>query len=187
MTAIHETAYPWIRSNLGDHALHTLYTPTPDDLAFRQRTMTSTVAAFGGVVLLQTLQRLGYLPFFDALPPRLMQHFATTMDLLLPRETLQPYELRGFRKWHVPLIRDHLGIRACSDGGRRGLVEAVLEAARSKDILADMSNVDSEALVHARYELPAFSILRRAAQKAPPRSTTAITTKLRTYSRTCNG
>ena len=116
MTAIHETAYPWIRSNLGDHALHTLYTSTPDDLAFRQRTMTSTVAAFGGVVLLQTLQRLGYLPFVDALPPRLIQHFATTMDLLLPRETLQPYELRGFRKWHVPLIRDYLGIRACSDG-----------------------------------------------------------------------
>ena len=166
MTAIHETAYPRIRSNLSEPELHTLYTPTPDDLAFIQRTMKSTVAAFGGVVLLKTFQRLGYFPFFDALPPRLIQHFATPMGLLLPRETLQQYELRGFRKWHVPLIRDHLGIRAFSDGGRRCLVEAVLEAARSKDILADIINVGIEALVHARYELPAFSTLRRAAQKA---------------------
>ena len=165
MTAIHETAYPRIRSNLSEPELHTLYTPTPDDLAFIQRTMKSTVAAFGGVVLLKIFQRLGYFPFFDALPPRLIQHFATTMGLLLPRETLQQYELRGFRKWHVPLIRDHLGIRAFSDGGRRCLVEAVLEAARSKDILADIINVGIEALVHARYELPAFSTLRRAAQK----------------------
>ena len=43
---------------------------------------------------------------------------------------------------------------------------AVLEASRSKDILADIINVGIEALVHARYELPAFSTLRRAAQKA---------------------
>ena len=42
----------------------------------------------------------------------------------------------------------------------------MLEAAQSKDILADMINVGIEALVHARYELPAFSTLRRAAQKA---------------------
>jgi hypothetical protein len=166
MTAIHETAYPRIRSNLSEQELQTLYTPTPDDLAFIERTMKSTVAAFGGVVLLKTLQRLGYFPFFDSLPPRLIQHLATTMGLLLPYETLEPYELRGLRKWHLPLIRDHLGIRAFSDGGRRLLVGAVLEASRSKDILADIINVGIEALVHARYELPAFSTLRRAAQKA---------------------
>jgi len=166
MTAIHETAYPRIRSHLSEHELHTLYTPTPDELAFIQRTMKSTVAVFGGVVLLKTCQRLGYFPFFDALPSRLIQHLATTMGLLLPRDTLQQYEQRGFRKWHVPLIRAHLGMRAFGDGGRRCLVGAVLEASRSKDILADIINMGIEALVHARYELPAFSTLRRAAQKA---------------------
>jgi hypothetical protein len=34
MTAIHETAYPRIRSNLTDKELRELYTPTTDDLAF---------------------------------------------------------------------------------------------------------------------------------------------------------
>jgi hypothetical protein len=51
MTAIHETAYPRIRSHLSDKDLNALYTPTPDDLAFIARSTTSSVAAFGGMVL----------------------------------------------------------------------------------------------------------------------------------------
>jgi hypothetical protein len=45
---------------------------------------------------------------------------------------------------------------AVAEGG------AVLEGARSKDILADLINVGIEALLQAHYELPAFSTLRRA-------------------------
>lgn len=74
MTAIHETAYPRIRSNLSDKDLDELYTPTPADLAFIARSTKSSVAAFGGVVLLKTFQRLGYFPAFHGLPPRLIQH-----------------------------------------------------------------------------------------------------------------
>src|SRR5262245_3906058 len=51
MTAIHETAYPRLRSNLSEKELKELYTPTPDDLAFLERATKSTVAAFGGLVL----------------------------------------------------------------------------------------------------------------------------------------
>ena len=54
MTAIHETAYPRIRSTLSDKELKEIYTPTPDDLAFIHRVTKSTVAAFGGIVLLKT-------------------------------------------------------------------------------------------------------------------------------------
>ena len=42
--------------------LETIYTPTPDDLVFIHRSTKSTVAAFGGMVLLKTFQRLGYFP-----------------------------------------------------------------------------------------------------------------------------
>ena len=82
MTAIHETAYPRIRSNLSDKELEEIYTPTPDDLTFVHRITKSPVAAFGSLVLLKTLQRLGYVPTFDALPSRLIQHLATTMSVL---------------------------------------------------------------------------------------------------------
>jgi hypothetical protein len=155
-----------MRSHLTDKELQDLYTPTLDDLAFIERSTKSTVAAFGGVILLKTFQRLGYFLPFTEVPPRLLRHLATVMGVLLPHDCLQQYEQRGFRKWHLPLIRHHLGITAFSDGGRRVVVGAMLDAARSKDILADLINVGIEALVHERYELPAFSTLRRAAQKA---------------------
>ena len=64
------------------------------------------------------------------------------------------------------MIRKHQGITAFRDGGRRVLVSAVIEASQSKDILADIINVGIETLVSNCYELPAFSTLRRAAQKA---------------------
>jgi len=88
------------------------------------------------------------------------------MGMLLPRDTLEQYEQRRLREWHMPHIRAHLGIMAFSDGGLRVLVEVLLHAAQSKDILADLINAGIEAIVKARYELPAFSTLRRAAQKA---------------------
>jgi hypothetical protein len=77
MTALHETAYPRIRSNLSDQELEALYTPSPDDLAFVHRATQSPVAAFGGVILLKTFQRLGHFPHLDVLPPRLIHHLAT--------------------------------------------------------------------------------------------------------------
>ena len=166
MTAIHETAYPRIRSNLSDKELNQLYTPTADDWAFIHSATQSAVAAFGGLILLKTCQRLGYFPPFEALPARLIQHLANAMDRSLPPDSLQQYEQRRLREWHLPQIRAYLGITAFSDGGRRILVGAVIEASRSKDILADIINVGIEALVQARYELPAFSTLRRAAAKA---------------------
>ncbi len=70
------------------------------------------------------------------------------------------------RQGHVPLRRDPLGRRACRDGGRRGLVAAGLEAARSQDLLAESLKGGLAALGPARYERPAFSPLRRAAQTA---------------------
>jgi len=166
MTAIHETAYPRIRSNLSDAELQELYTPTPSDLAFARRVTKSAGMELGLLVLLKTFQRLGYFPRFDELPPRLLTHIAAALETAEPEAQLQRYEARSRRWRHLPLVREYLGITAFSDGGRRVLLSAMLDAARSKDILADIINVGIEALVHARYELPAFSTLQRVGLKA---------------------
>jgi hypothetical protein len=154
-----------MRSALTDTALQDLYTPTPDDLTFMEHATTSPVAAFGGLVL-KTFQRSGSLLSFAEVPPRLLRHLATATGVLLPHDCLQQEEQRGLRQWHLPLIRHHLGMTAFRDGGWRVGVGAMLAAARRKDILAASINVGIAALVHARYALPAFSTLRRAAQPA---------------------
>jgi len=74
------------------------------------------------------------------------------MGMLLPYDALERYEQRRLRESHMPQIRNHLGITVISDGGRRVLVGSLLDAAQSKDILADLINVGIEALVKARYE-----------------------------------
>jgi hypothetical protein len=80
MTAIHETAYPRLRSNLTDKELRELYTPTPEEMAFVQQVTSSTVIALGEAVLLKTFQRLGYFPAFETLPPCLLAHLAGVME-----------------------------------------------------------------------------------------------------------
>jgi len=88
------------------------------------------------------------------------------MGLVWPREALERYEPRRLRASHLPHIRAHLGITAFSAGGRRVRVGALLEAAQSKALLADLINVGIEALGKARDALPAFRRLKRAAQAA---------------------
>lgn len=165
MTAIHETAYPRIRSNLTDKELHGLYTPTSDELALAEQQTKSELTTLGLLILLKTFQRLGYFPTVANLPSRLIEHISARAELDVTGEALLQYERSGTRWRHMALIRDHLGVNAFSEGGHRVMVGALLEAAQSKDIIADIINVGIEALVQARYELPAFSTLLRGARK----------------------
>jgi Domain of unknown function (DUF4158) len=85
MTAIHETAYPRLRSNLTDKELRELYTPTPEEMAFVQQVTSSPVTALGVVVLLKTFQRLGYFPAFEGAGKekrKISDHHLQTIDFL---------------------------------------------------------------------------------------------------------
>src|SRR5262245_13383207 len=166
MTALHETAYPRLRSNLTAQALRELYTPTPEEMVCVQQVTSAPVTALGVAVLRKTFQRLGDFPAFETLPPRLMAHLAGVMGTPNRDDLLRQYEANGYRWRHGPLMRTYLHVKAFREGGRRVLLRAMLEAAQSKDMLADLINVGIEALVQVRYELPACSTLRRAAQKA---------------------
>lgn len=166
MTAIHETAYPRLRAQLTDQQLQEWYTPIPDELRFVERQAQSHVARLGLLVLLKTFQRLGYFPSWAAIPLRLVVHLAATVGVSNAADAWQKYEHSQFRWQHMQRIRQYLRVNAYSDGGRRVLLSALVEAAQSKDLIADIINCGLEALLHARYELPAFSTLVRAAGKA---------------------
>lgn len=69
MTAIHETAYPRIRSNVTDKELVELYTPTEEQLSFADENAQAPVQKLGLLVLLKSFQRLGYFPMLREIPP----------------------------------------------------------------------------------------------------------------------
>jgi TnpA family transposase len=166
MTAIHETAYPRIRSNITDKELETLYTPSELEIKFAASNTQAPVQKLGLLVLLKTFQRLGYFPMLPTIPRRVIRHIATSAGLEDVVADLENYELVGSRKKHLPLIRDWLHIKAFRDGGQPVLVRALENACQTKDIIADIINAGIEELVHYRYELPGFSSLNRAARDA---------------------
>ena len=59
-----------------------------------------------------------------------------------------------------------LKVTAYGNGGEAAMNQAVLDAASTKEDLADVINVAIEELIRQRFELPGFTIMMRAARKA---------------------
>ena len=110
MTAIHETAYPRIRSNVTDKELIELYTPTEEQLSFASEKAQAPVQKLGLLILLKSFQRLGYFPMLREIPPRVIRHIAGAASLDDAVDSLENYEKVGSRRRHTPQIRRLLGI-----------------------------------------------------------------------------
>jgi len=165
MTAIHETAYPRIRSNVTDKELVELYTPTEEQLSFANQNAQAPVQKLGLLVLLKSFQRLGYFPMLREIPSRVIRHIAGVASLDDAVDSLENYEKAGSRRRHTPKIRRLLGINDFRTGGEQVMNEAMRDACQTKDIIADIINFSIEELVRQRYELPGFTTLLRAAQR----------------------
>jgi predicted RNase H-like HicB family nuclease len=64
------------------------------------------------------------------------------------------------------LIRDYAGVKAWGEDAQAAMEKASEAAARMLEDLPDIINVLLEQLLRQRFELPAFSVLQRAAQHA---------------------
>ncbi|MBT9100267.1 DUF4158 domain-containing protein [Methylovulum psychrotolerans] len=78
---------------------------------------------------------------------------------------LKHYDDSRSRKTHVGLIRSYLNVSQFESEAHKLLRQALVDAALTKDDLADIINVGVETLVKYRYELPAFGTLLREAKE----------------------
>jgi hypothetical protein len=163
MPTIHDTAYPRFKSAVTDKELQEVYRPTADELAFAEQATRVPATKVGLLVLLKTFQRLGYFPPFAQIPRRIIAHISACLGLAGIPPTLDTYDAPATRYRHHPLIRERLGVTAYGLAARRAAISAAVEAAQTKEDLADIINVMIEALVRHRFELPAFSTLERIA------------------------
>ena len=72
------------------------------------------------------------------------------------------------------LVRDYVGVKGWSEEAQKALERISREAASTLEDIADIINVALEQSVRQRFELPAFTLLHRAAQHARERSTVSI-------------
>ena len=163
MPTPHDTAYPRFKSTITDKDLQEVYTPTPDDVAFAEQATRIPATKVGLLVMLKTFQRLGYFPPFAQIPRRIIAHVSTCLGLVSIPAAVDTYDAPATRYRHHPLIRAYVGVSAYGPAARRAALTAGMDAAQTKEDLADIINGMIEALVHQRFELPAFSTLERIA------------------------
>ncbi len=165
MATIQETAYPRLKSVPSERDLADVYTPTAEELALATRSTKGMVARLGFLVTLKTFQRLGYFTVLAAVPPLIIEHIAHTSEIPLTHADLLGYDRSGSRTRHLAVIRTYLQVKPCGTEARHLIVQAMGEAARTKDEVADLVNVAIEELVRHRFELPVFATLERTARR----------------------
>jgi len=80
MPAMHDTAYPRLKSLPTSRELAALYTPTSAEVVLATQTAKGAVARVGFLVLLKTFQRLGYAVPIAAVPPAI----PLVIDVMIP-------------------------------------------------------------------------------------------------------
>jgi hypothetical protein len=148
VTLIEHTAYPRLKRTLTPKELDQIYTPTLAEIFLAHRTAKGPVAMLGFLVHLKVFQRLGYAVATSEVPTSIVDYIATCANIQLSSRDLTGYDDSGTRRRHLPLIREALSIQPYGPPARKAFLRAMVEAARTKDDLADLINVALEELVH---------------------------------------
>jgi hypothetical protein len=163
MTAIERTAYPRFKRSLTAKDLAEVYTPTPAERLLAARSTKGSVAEVGFLGLLKTYQRLGRFIPLSEVPVPILEHIAGLIDPHLDVSDLDSYDRSGTRQRHIPLIRAAQQLKPYGPAARTCLLKAMIEAARTKEDLADLMNIALEELARQCFELPPFATLDKAA------------------------
>ncbi len=161
MASIERTAYPRLRSKLTDQELETDYTLTDDEVAFVRQHAHGDVGRLSMAVTLKTRQRLGYFLALADVPGQIRLHVAKTLGLGDQAELVDGIARPATAHRYREAIREHLGSRPFSHGGREVVIRTVHRAAQTMSDPADLISASVEALVTERIEIPAFSTLDR--------------------------
>ncbi|HYX36893.1 MAG TPA: DUF4158 domain-containing protein [Oligoflexus sp.] len=166
MTNANETAYPRLKAHPTEKDLATIYSPTPEELDLARQHAKVPVPRIGFLVMLKTFQRLGYFVLVGTVPKEIVLHISRAYGFKSVPKPLNSYDSTSARYRHMDIIRQHLGVTACSDDTYEALARTCAEASTTKEDIADIINVAIEELVRQRYELPGFSTFLKAAKKA---------------------
>lgn len=168
MVAIHQTAYPRLKKDLKPEELGDVYTPTLADKRFAQRHTQRASAGYLGIpIQLKIVQRLGRFAPLSEIPHVILQHIKEACRSRVSIENLRNYFSSGAKDRHIKLIRQHLNIQPFDASTTTPLVHGwAMDAAKTKEALADVINVTLEYLVKEQYEIPSYHTLFKICRTA---------------------
>ena len=166
MSAIHETAYPRIKPNLSHKEFKEIFTPTEEELCLLNSKTKKTlpVPRLGFMLTLKCYQYLGR-------PIKVQKIDVPIIKYIAERIAIDPkISLTGYSKLtrhrHIKIIRDYLQISADKKERRKIMKSVALDAATTKENLADIINCVIDELIKSRFELPAYQKFVRLARAA---------------------
>jgi hypothetical protein len=135
------------------------FTPTPEELEFAHKGTRSDGARLTLLTLLKLFQMLHRFPAPDEAPPAVVRHIRIHLGIGEEVE-LESNDAVQLSRQHRA-VRDYTSVRLWAKEARHIAVTAGYSAALVMARPADIMNAIIGALIHARYELPAFATLER--------------------------
>ena len=165
MPIIADTAYPRLPTAPGLAELEA-FTPEAAEIAFARQRTRQPGPRLALLVLLKTFQRLGYFARLAEMPAAIATHIAASVGLDSAVHEIGGYDDTTYRVRLAALVRGFVGVAGYDREARGIAVRACIEAARTRDDLADIVNAGIEELLRHRRELPAFGTLLKLARTA---------------------
>jgi TnpA family transposase len=162
---IADTAYPRLPAQPGPVELEA-FTPGAAEVAFARQRTRQPGPRLALLVLLKTFQHLGRVVRLADVPVAVLAHVAASASLADAIPDLAGYDDTTYRVRLATLVRGYAGVASYDREARGMAARACIEAARTRDDLADIVNAGIEELLRCRRELPAFGALLRLARSA---------------------
>jgi TnpA family transposase len=162
---IADTAYPRLPTEPGSAELEA-FTPEPAELAFARQRTRHPGPRLALLVLLKTFQHLGRVVRLADVPTAIIEHVAAAAGLMGHTAELAGYGDTTYRVRLAALVRGFVGVTGYDREARGITARACIEAARTRDDLADIVNAGIDELLRCRRELPAFGTLLKLARTA---------------------
>jgi TnpA family transposase len=166
MAAIHETAYPRFKPYFTSKELDEVFALSHDEIAFlnRRTKASNAVSRLAFAILLKCYQYLGRPINVSKVSIGIKQYVSKQLSIDFNTDLIS-YSKATF-KHHKKAIRAYLDINTDRRQRRQAMKQSALEAAQTKENLADIINCVIEELFCKRYELPAYQTLVRLARAA---------------------
>ena len=164
MVAVHETAYPRLRSRTTFKDLKgSIWEPSPEELKWIKQLVTKPLHRHVLLIQLKMFQHLGYHIAFKAIPAGFIKYYGKRLRNRCSVEFVRQHAHSSRRSFYIDQIRQYLGVRPFDTV----LAERSMEtAAETRHYLADMINEVIELLLKDRCELPGFTTLNKMAISA---------------------
>ena len=101
MTQLHETAYPRLKADPSAQDLDEIYTLTPEEIAFIDKTVKRPIARSAAFIYLKLFQRLGYFVHIRDVPSVIRQHIVAQTGYRPPMRSVVNNGVESFKRLAV--------------------------------------------------------------------------------------